>query len=211
MKLTNTKRRRSRRKNKRHLSSLGEQESLVRAQRLFESGHELDLLGRSDSAEAVYRHTIELLEDLSEQSVSISEIAKIAQGHGEELFRMGRYSKARLAFERSRELLDSLIILDASHGTIYSLTQTLSWLARSQRKTGRGKESCRTYERCISLLRTLSNFPQSRSDLEAIEHRLATSLFGYSKILRQHGQKQKAKRCKDEAIEICGYYLSRAS
>jgi hypothetical protein len=52
-------------------------------------------------------------------------------------------------------------------------------------------------------------FPQSGMEIEQMEYRLATALFGLSKVLQAHGQKRKAKRCRDEAFLISNGMLPR--
>ncbi|MCB0325341.1 MAG: tetratricopeptide repeat protein, partial [Bdellovibrionales bacterium] len=134
----------------------------------------------------------------------VSDLAEIAQHHGEELYALGRFDDARAAFQRSREVLDSLVVLDASYNVILRLSRTLSWLGRAQRKAGKGIEAIRSYERAIALWRTLLRFPHAPDAHEWLLHRLAACLLGLSKVHYLHGRKQKAATYLQEAHDLIG-------
>jgi tetratricopeptide (TPR) repeat protein len=164
---------------------------------MFKLGYELDTAGRKEAAEVVYRQTIELLESLSEKGnakLSMNDLAEVAFNHGEKLFHLGRYNSSRVAFSRSLELIDSLILLDASFPLIERLAGTLNWLARTQRKTDRAKDAKKTYDRAIAVWKSLMRMPQSWTHLDNLRQSYGTALFGQTKVLTTLGEKEAASK-----------------
>lgn len=184
----------------RNLLLEGEANATEVGRELFGAGYELDLAGYKVDADAVYRQTIELLEGLSDSAaVSVSEIAEIAFNHGINLFRLGRFDAARSAFVRCREVLESLVLLDASFAVMVRMAQTHCWIARTKRQTGKGTAAIRAYERGIALWKTLLKFTRPGEARSRMSHQLAASLLGTAKVHRKHGRKLKARRYEFEA------------
>ncbi len=164
---------------------------------MFQLGYELDTAGRKEAAEVVYRQTIELLESLSESGnarLSMHDLATVAFDHGEKLFHLGRYNSSRVAFARAREIIDSLILLDASFPLIERLGSTLNWLALTQRKTDRVKDAKNTYARAIAVWRSLMRMPQSWTHLGSLRQSYSTALFGQTKVLTNLKEKEAARK-----------------
>ena len=79
---------------------------------LLELGYSLDLDGMNEEAEVMYLKAIEMLEDKTSNQ-NLKQLASTAFEHGKKLYNLKRYEQALAAFKRSKEILDSTVILDA--------------------------------------------------------------------------------------------------
>lgn len=179
---------------------------------LFSQGYSLDLNGNCEQADALYLDTIHLLEELSSNSespVDILDVAEIALQHGRQLFKLERFSKAKLAFGRAVEIFDSLALLDASTKGMSKLALSVTWYARALRKSKRIDRCIPQYQRAIGLHRTLGNL--TNCPQERLEHRLllGSNLLGLSKALKASGEIDLSKLIAEESYDILGVVMGR--
>ena len=177
---------------------------------IFELGYELDEMGMRETAESVYFTAIEFLERLSEEkgnSVPLSELAQLAYRHGQKMYQCARYRVASLSFKRSVEVLDSLLALDTDYPVIVQLAKTLTWLARSERRSGKHLSAVQSYARAIGIWRSLLLFPRSEALFEEYEIALGTALLGHAKVLQSIGQRESAEVTFQESINILSKYM----
>jgi tetratricopeptide (TPR) repeat protein len=179
---------------------------------MFNLGYELDYAGRREDADEVYRQTIELLESISEKqdsSLQMSDLANLAYDHGIKLFRIGRYSKARLAFERCLEIMDSLIVLDASSQLVERLALVISWVARTQRKTGQLKQALASYQRAGGVWRSLLSMSQHSVHQNRLRNYYSTALLGQAKTYRAMGRNREAEDLLQAFAETLGLVIPK--
>jgi hypothetical protein len=91
------------------------------------------------------------------------------------------------------------------------LAFALGWLARTQRKTGKTIEAGNNYYRAASILRYLVGLTTCPKATCHLRHYLATTLFGYAKILREMGDISQARMFRKEASLVLAGYLPQRS
>jgi len=196
----------SKRKNIEELNKLLSNSSpLEIGEELFRDGYQLDLLGNSEEADHLYLQTIELLEDLSEQKsspINMLDIAELAVSHGKELFKLQRFSKAKLAFCRAVEIFDSLLVLDADSMGVKKLATALMWKARCMRKCKEFDDSIEIYERATGIFKMLKELGINAKERSECRIYIGTCLLGLSKSLGSLGKKELSEMIASESSEI---------
>lgn len=135
---------------------------------------------------------IEVLCENIDSPLKTAERAEIVLNSGIEMYSLGKYLHARASFLRAVEILDSLILLDASKALIEQLALVLSWLARAERRTGKTSESRKSYERALSLYGYFIRNASSRAERKAYQYSFGLNLLGYSKTLNRLGERKRA-------------------
>lgn len=149
---------------------------------LFELGYSLDIDGLNEEAESVYLKAIEMLEEKT-STEDIYSLGITAFAHGKKLYNLKRYEQALAAFKRSKEILDSILILDANHLIVEDLANSISWYARSLRKVNKHQRAIDEYQRACSIWGSLRTFSPDTEKDSCYALKLGLNMYGLSKCL----------------------------
>ena len=174
-------------------------------QALLELGYTLDIEGMNEEAEQMYLKAIEMLEDkTSNQDLEI--LSTTAFEHGKKLYNLKRYDQALAAFKRSKEILDSLVILDANHLVIEKLANSISWYARSLRKLNKFQRAANEYQRACSIWGALRTFSPDTEKDSCYALKLGLNMYGLSKCLKSKNDYELADLAMYSAKSLLGNF-----
>jgi tetratricopeptide (TPR) repeat protein len=181
---------------------------------LFSFGHCLDTKGLQEEADQLYLQAIELLEEIAnktDDSFDVLEVAETALSSGKKLFQLNRFANARIAFDRAVEILDALVLLDASFVLVEKLAIAVTWNARSTRKSGDHVLAVMMYERAISILKTLKELNRSHNKKGELILLIGSNLLGLAKSVKETGAEGLAIELAEEAYSILSPAVNRLS
>jgi len=172
---------------------------------LLELGYSLDLDGMNEEAEQMYIKAIEMLEDKTSNQ-DLTQLASTAFEHGKKLYNLKRYEQALAAFKRSKEILDSTVILDASHLVVEDLANSIAWYARSLRKLNKNQRAADEYQRACSIWEALRTFSPDTEKDSCYALKLGLSMYGLSKCLKKKNDLELADLAMYSARSLLGNF-----